>query len=69
MEIDILKKEELVITEQIKKRLTVDIQRKINKLIVDLYNLIFGKDQETQMFWSEHLVPKCMDHFQIKQAM
>ena len=46
-EIAMLKKEELVITENIKKRLTVDIQRKIKKLIVDLYNLIFGKDQET----------------------
>ncbi len=34
-----------------------------------MFNLIFGKGAETDMFWNDYLIPETYKKFQIEKAM
>jgi len=38
---------------------------KTHELIVDLFNLIFGRSEETDQFWEFCLIDECKSYFKI----
>ena len=38
---------------------------KTHELIVDIFNLIFGRSEETDQFWEFYLIDECKSYFKI----
>lgn len=64
-----LQQEKDAIDQAIKERRDRDMDIETRKFTVDMLNLIFGKSEETDFFWDQHLVPECIKKFRIHEAM
>lgn len=53
---------------EIDKRLNRNMDRKVQKGVVDMLNLIFGKSKETQLFWS-NMLAECDRKFHVSEAL
>lgn len=51
------------------KRLGRNMAKKSQKFIVDMFNLIFGRGEETDQFWDFYLIDECKSYFKIQEAM
>jgi hypothetical protein len=41
------------------------MHQKTHELIVDLFNLIFGRSEETDQFWEFYLIEECVNFYRI----
>lgn len=55
--------------EQRLVRSAEDMNRICLEFLVDMLNLIFGKGNETDMFWSQYLVPEVFNRFKVEEAI
>ncbi len=54
--------------EEIIKKQNKDMNRKCQKFLVDIFNLIFGSGKETDDFWTNILEKKVNEQFQVKET-
>jgi hypothetical protein len=57
--------DQIKITDEINVRTTIDMNMKTHELIVDIFNLIFGRSEETDQFWEFYLIDECKSYFKI----
>lgn len=41
----------------------------VNECVIDILNLIFGRGEETDLFWSNYLVVQCVSKFEFEEAI
>jgi hypothetical protein len=68
-EIKKLREREDNIEKEINKREKRDMNKFCLKFIIDMLNLVFGKSEETEIFWENHLIPEVVKKFKLHEAM
>jgi hypothetical protein len=54
--------------KDITMRKYIDMNFKTHELIVDLFNLIFGKSEETDHFWQYYIYEQTKSYFKVQEA-
>jgi hypothetical protein len=54
---------------EISKREIRDMNKFLLKFVIDMLNLVFGRSEETEIFWESHLIPQVIKKFKVNEAI